>query len=105
MTILKFVEEDSTTDRQAIELLRGGIDVVIIKDVPDLSKGEERTVRMCRLLCRDELIAEIIWKELFGTSESLEHSGAFFGSVCLLCGYSEILKFLKEKAIGTIVKI
>ncbi len=88
-----------------MELLRGGIDVVIVKDVPDLSKDEERTVRMCRLLCRDELIFEIIWKELFYVSKSLEYSGAFFGIPCLLCDYSEISKFLEEKAIGTIVKI
>ncbi len=88
-----------------MELLRGGIDVVIVKDVPDLSKDKERTVRMCRLLCRDELIAEIIWKELFYVSKNLRYSGAFFGSTCLLCGYSEISKFLEEKAIGTIVKI
>lgn len=104
MPILTFVE-DSTTDRQAMELFRSGIDVVIIKDVPDvpdLSKDEEQTVRMCRLLCRDQLIAEIIWKEFSG---KLRYSGPFFGSICLLCGYSEISKFLEEKAIGTIVKI
>ncbi len=93
------------TDIQAMELLRDDIDVVIIKDGPDLRKDDGRTVRMCRLLCRNALIAEIIWKELFETSKSLEYSCSFFGSVCLLYSYSEISKFLKAKTIATIVEI
>jgi len=101
MPILTFVE-DSTTDRQPIELFRSGIDVVIIKDVPDLTKDEEQTVIMCRLLCKDQPIAEIIWKNFSG---KVRYSGPFSGNISLLCSYSEILKFLEEKAIGTIVKI